>query len=86
MSISTCIGIIIGSIVINCGLSELGKIGRPRNKYDDYVQTMWDLNHFKSWGEEETKFFESPTQLVSFVNGLQEDVRKRFLNDNSSRF
>lgn len=86
MSIGTGIAIIIGSIIISCGLSELGKIGRPRNKYDDYVQAMLDLNHFKSWNNEESKFFDSPTQLVSFINGLQEDVRKRFLNDNSNRF
>ena len=86
MSFGTCVTIIVSSIAISCGLSELGKIGRPRNKYDDYAQTMLDLNHFKSWNNEESKFFDSPTQLVSFINGLQEDVRKRFLNDNSNRF
>lgn len=86
MSVGTCIGMIVGSIVISCGLSEMGRIGRPRNKYDDYVQTMLDLNHFKSWDNEESKFFDSPTQLNSFIDGLQTDVRKRFLNDNSNRF
>lgn len=85
MSIGTCVGIIIGSVIISCGISEFGKIGRPRNEYDDYIQAMTDIQKLRNWNGEITKFFDSPSKINNFVDELQKDLRERFVNADKNK-
>lgn len=80
MSVGTCIGIIVGSIVISCGLSEIGKIGRARNEYDDYIQAVLDILKYKKYSESPyAHLFSTSKELSEFIDKLLDDLRAKFL-------
>ena len=75
------IGLVVSSLIISCGMSSLGDIGRQRNEYDDYVQAMTDLQKLRLWDGEIAKIYDTPTKVNAFVDGLENDLRAKFLGD-----
>ena len=73
MSSSTCVGIIVGSLFIALGLSDLGNAGRPRNKYADYVNAMEHVAKM----EQKDMSYEMFTKLQY---ELLDDIRMDFCN------
>ena len=73
MSITTCVGIIVGSLFIALGLSDLGNAGRPRNKYADYVNAMEHVAKM----EQKDMSYEMFTKLQY---ELLDDIRMDFCN------
>lgn len=73
MSISTCVGIIVGSLFIAGGLSDLGNSGRPRNKYADYVDAM---EHVAKMEQKDMSY----EMFIRLKYELLDDIRMDFCN------
>lgn len=73
MSFGTCVSIIVGSLFIAGGLSDLGNSGRPRNKYADYVDAM----EYVAKMEQKDMSYEMFTKLKY---ELLDDIRMDFCN------
>lgn len=73
MSISTCVGIIVGSLFIAGGLSDLGNAGRPRNKYADYVDAM---EHVARMEQKDLSY----EMFIKLQHELLDDIRMDFCN------
>jgi len=73
MSISTCVGIIVGSLFIAGGLSDLGNSGRPRNKYADYVDAM---EHVAKMEQKDMSY----EMFIRLQHELLDDIRMDFCN------
>ena len=74
------IGLVVSSLIISCGMSSLGDIGRQRNEYDDYVQAMVDIQKLRLWDGELGKIH-APHRINALVDGLEKDLRAKFLGD-----